>query len=372
MRLAIGRMGSGRYKALREVGMSHEEAAQHVQGDGTDMSARLAFVVGPPRSGSTLLMRILNATSQVYSRYEPHLFPALAHLGFWDAVEKAPYDQLQAQQAIRAFVQDMPGGEQDYWDACKAYLDVLYGRMLTTCPNNERYFLDKTPANSLVLPFMAKVYPNAKFIILTRHPAAIFASYANSFFDGDFQAAVDFNPILSRYIPVMARFLREKPINHLHVQYENLVTDPEGQLQRISEFLEIPYEPDAVNYKKKTVAGEGLGDPVGVEAHSRPVTTSIHKWAPELAADPDKFNVVADQLAQLPDEDLACFGYPKSTLWAPMEEADPKAWVPAKKKWDRFQRQRKILVWLRKDIHNRWHGPLVRKIRFICDVLLRG
>jgi hypothetical protein len=352
--------------------MSQEEAARDSQPSTTDMSSRLAFVVGPPRSGSTLLMRILNATSQVYSRYEPHLFPALAHLGFWETVDKAPYDQLQAQQAIRAFVDDMPGGEQDYWDACRAYLDVLYGRMLKTAPSGEKYFLDKTPANSLVLPFMAKVYPNAKFIILTRHPAAIFASFANSFFDGDFQAAVDFNPVLARYVPVMAAFLRDKPINHLHVKYEDLVTDPEGQLQRISEFLEIPYEPDAVNYQKKEVAGEGLGDPVGVAAHSRPVTSSIHKWAPELAADPSKFNIVADQLAQLPDEDLAAFGYPKESLWAPMEAADPQAWVPAKKKWDKFQSQRKVLVWLRRDIHNRWHGPIVNKIRFICDVLLRG
>jgi hypothetical protein len=335
-------------------------------------ASRLAFVIGPPRSGSTLLMRILNATSQVYSRYEPHLLPALAHLGFWDTVEKAPYDQLQAQQAIRAFVRDLPGGEQDYWDACRAYLDVLYSRMLNTAENNERYFLDKTPANSLVLPFMAKVYPDAKFIILTRHPAAIFASYANSFFDGDFQAAVDFNPVLSRYIPVMAAFLRDKPINHLHVQYENLVTNPEDELQRISEFLEIPYEPDAVNYQKKSVAGDGLGDPVGVKAHNRPVTSSIHKWAPELAADKAKFEVVAKQLAGIPPEDIESFGYPAETLWQPMKEADANAWLPAKKKWDKFQRQRKILVWLRRDIHNRWHGPIVRKIRFICDVLLRG
>jgi len=352
--------------------MSQEEAATDVAASSTDLSSRLAFVVGPPRSGSTLLMRILNATSQVYSRYEPHLFPALAHLGFWDTVEKAPYDQLQAQQAIRAYVQDLPGGEQDYWDACQAYLDVLYGRMLQTAPSGEKYFLDKTPANSLVLPFMAKVYPQAKFIILTRHPAAIFASYANSFFDGDFAAAVDFNPIISRYVPVMAAFLREQPIPHLHVKYEDLVSDPEGQLQRISEYLEIPFEPDAVNYKKKEVAGTGLGDPVGVKAHDRPVTSSIHKWAPELAADPEKFNVVADQIAQLAADDLATFGYPKASLWAPMEEADPKAWLPAKKKWDRFQRQRKLLVWLRRDIHNRWYGPLVKKVRFFCDVLLRG
>jgi hypothetical protein len=337
-----------------------------------NMKGRLCFVIGSPRSGSTLLMRILNATSAIYSRPEPHLLPALAHLGFWQTVDQAPYDQLQAQDGTRDFVADLPGGEQDYWDACRAYMDILYGRMLGTAPSGEQYFLDKTPANALVLPFMENVYPDAKFIVLTRHPAAIFASYANSFFDGDFDAAVKFNPIVSRYVPAMADFLRNTSVPHLHVQYEQLVSDPEQELKRISEFLDIPFEADAVNYKKKEVAGKGLGDPVGVAQHNRPVTSSIHKWAAEFAADSNKFEIVAQQLAMVPDEDLATFGYDPKTLWAPMKEADPASWVPAKKKMDRFQRQRRVLRWLRHDIHNRWHGQLIKKIRRVCDVLLRG
>ena len=107
------------------------------------MQNRICFVIGSPRSGSTLLMRILNATSSIYSRPEPHLFPALAHLGYWNRVDKAPYDQIQAQDGTRDFVADLPNGEQDYWDACRAYMDILYGRMLKTASGGEQYFLDK-------------------------------------------------------------------------------------------------------------------------------------------------------------------------------------------------------------------------------------
>ena len=333
---------------------------------------RLVFVISTPRSGSTLLMRILNATSSIYSRPEPHLAPPLAHLGFWDVVDQAPYDQLQAQDAVRAFVDDLPGGEQDYWDACRAYLDVLYGRMLDTAPNDERFFLDKTPANALVLPFLMKVYPKARFIILTRHPAAIFASYANSFFDGDYASAVRFNPILTRYVPVMAQALRDRPAPVLHVRYEDVATQPEVELQRISGFLDIPYEPEAVNYDRVEVQGEGLGDPIGVQQHSRPVASSIHKWAKEFAADDEKVEVVMKQLASVPPEDLAAWGYPTETLWEPLEGADPAAWKPKAKKWDRWSAQRRALVWLRRDIHSRPHGPLVEKVRYYCNVLLRG
>ena len=333
---------------------------------------RLVFLISTPRAGSTMLMRILNATSAVMSRPEPHLVAPLAHLGFWDTVDKAPYDQLQAQDAARAYVRDLPGGDEDYWAACRAYLDVLYGRMLETAHPGERYFLDKTPANALVLPFLRKVYPNARFIVLTRHPAAVFASYANSFFDGDFQAAVDFNPVLSRYVPVMAAFLRDPAARTLHVSYEQTVSEPEATLERISAFLDIPFEPEALQYDRKEVRGEGLGDPLGVQQHSRPVTTSIDKWAAELAAEPRKFEVVAQQLAGVDDADLASWGYPVEGLWAALEGADPAAWTPKKRQWDRYRTQRRALVWLRRDIHERPHGRLVSRLRYYCDVLLRG
>lgn len=336
-----------------------------------DVQDRLVFLISTPRSGSTLLMRILNATSAVYSRPEPHILPALAHLGFWGRVDKAPYDQLQAQQALRGFVADLPGGDDDYYAACRAYLDVLYGRMLSTAPDGERYFLDKTPANALVLPFLQHVYPNARYIVLTRHPAAIFASYAKSFFDGDYDVAARFNPILERYIPVMARFLRERPCPTLHVTYENVASQPEVELKRISEFLGIPYEPDALDYQRKEVA-EGLGDPIGVKQHSRPVTSSIAKWAAEFAADSAKYDIVAKQLAGIHPDDLATWGTPVDTLWEPMKAADPSKWAPKKKKWDRYAFQRRLLVWLRRDITNKPWGKLITKVRFYCDVLLRG
>ncbi len=334
---------------------------------------RLIFLISTPRAGSTLLMRILNATSQIVSRPEPHLLPPLAHLGFWDVVEKAPYDQLQSQDAVRAFVADLPGGEQDYWDACRAYLDVLYGRMLDKmATNGERYFLDKTPANALVLPFLHKIYPRARTIVLTRHPAAIFSSYANSFFDGDFEAAVRFNPILSRYVPAMARFLREHPEHALQVAYEDVATQPEVELQRISAFLDIPFEPGALDYNKVEVQGDGLGDPIGVARHSRPVASSVEKWAREFAADPRKTEIVMKQLAGVDPADLATWGFPVDSLWAPLEAADPAAWKPKKAEWDRWTAQRKALVWLRRDIQNKPLGAAVQKVRYFCDVLLRG
>mgnify|MGYP001600391271 CR=1 FL=1 len=337
----------------------------------SEMMERMIFLVGPPRSGSTLLMRVLNATSAIWSRPEPHLIGPIAHLGYYDNVDRAPFDEIQAAQGVRDFVADLPRKEDDYLDALRAYADTLYGRMLATAPKGERYFLDKTPANALFLPFLGKLYPRAKYIVLTRHPAAIFASFAESFFDGDFQAAAEFNPVIERYVPAMARFLRQTEVPFVHVKYEDLVTTPEATLERICAYLDIPYEPEALDYKRKEVAGKGLGDPVGVKKHDRPVASSKETWAAELAANRDRFEIVARQVAHCEPADLATWGYPLDGFWKAMEEADPAAYKKRKIEMDRFQRQRMVLRWLRRTAKNGALGGGLNKLRFAANVILR-
>ena len=121
------------------------------------MESKLIFVIGSPRSGSTLLQRMLSSHSSIFSCPEPHIITPLAHLGYYETVEKAPYDHLRAVDAIRDFVSELPEGEEDYLDACRAYTDSLYSRRLQT--SSKSLFLDKTPAYALVLDFLTKLYP---------------------------------------------------------------------------------------------------------------------------------------------------------------------------------------------------------------------
>ncbi len=338
------------------------------------MEPNLLFVIGPPRSGTTLLMRILSSHSAIYSRAEPHLLTPLAHLGFYDTVERAPFDHLQAQQSIREFVADLPRSEDDYLDACRAYTDVLYGRMLAARGKGKPIFLDKTPANALVLPFITRLYPHARYVVLTRHPAAIWSSYANSFFDGDYLAARKFNPIVNRYVPAMARFLRERPVALTRVAYEDLVQRPEEEMRRVFAFLELPFEPGVIDYGEHEHESNGLGDPLGVKQHSRPVTDSLETWAHELAADPTKLAIIRDMVGRIDDADLEIWGFPRATFFAPVEAAARAGAPPppAPPRFDRYRLQRKLLVTLRRNIHQNAFGRMVKQVRLVCDVLLRG
>jgi hypothetical protein len=327
----------------------------------------LVFVISPPRAGSTLLQRMMGAHAEIFTHPEPHLITPIAHLGVYGSVDKAPYDHINAAEAVKAFVEDLPGGEQDYIDALRAYTDTLYGRMLST--SECRYFLDKTPANALVLPFLQRLYPDAKYVVLTRHPLAVFSSYANSFFNGDWHTAHAFNPIVERYVPAMATFLRERPVPLLHLAYEDLVMEPEPQLERVFAFLGLEHDPDAVEYGKSGPAKKGMGDPITVHTQDRPVSDGLGKWAAELAHDTDKRALAERMIAQLDPADLDAWEWPSAALWAPIEAAGGGA--PPKRARNSYTFQRRVMLALKKDIHTRPHGRLVKRVKYYCDVLLR-
>lgn len=338
------------------------------------MSVRMLFVIGAPRSGTTMLEHMLAAHSMVQGGPEPHLLTPLAHLGPWAKVDKAPYDHVLAAESQRLFIDQLPNGEQDYWDACRAYCDTLYGRFLTA-KGSKPICMDKTPAYALVLPFMARVFPDAKYVVITRHPVAMFSSFANSFFDGDYQTAHQYNPIVERYVPAIAAFLRQTETPFIHVRYEDLVKAPEEWFEKICAHIGIPYEPDAIEYGRHGEdAGRpaGLGDPIGVKQHSRPQTGSIKKWVQELASDPAKLSLMRGVVERLDPADLATLGYPLETLWKPREEAGPNVAPPAKPKLDRYRLQRKAIVQLR--ALARTSGAfrkLLQTLRLGADVLLR-
>ena len=337
------------------------------------MPVQMLFVISSPRSGSTMLERMLESHSMIKGGPEPHLLTPLAHLGIWDKVDRAPYDHVLAAEAQRLFVQELPNKEQDYWDACRAYCDILYGRYLQG--SGKTICLDKTPAYGLILPFMMKVFPDAKYVVLTRHPLATFSSFANSFFDGDYQVAQNYNPILNRYVPALAAFLRQKDVPAFHVRYEDLVKDPESWMEKIYAYIGIPFERDTIDYGAKN--GEqaprgGLGDPIGVKQHSRPTTGSISKWVEDLASDPAKCALMRDVIAQLDPSDLNTCGYPPEKIWKPLEELGQKVSPPKPAPFSRYRLQRKLIVKLRAAAQRGGaFRKLLSKLRLACDVLLR-
>lgn len=336
------------------------------------MQQRLLFLIGSPRSGSTLTARMLGAHPAICAPPETHLLTPLAHLGFYASVERAPYDPIITRQAAHELVRTLPGGEDDYLAAMRACSDSVYRRLLEA--SGRQLLLEKTPAYALVLDFLAKLYPDAKYLVLTRQPLAVWSSYVESFFDGDHDAAHTNNPLLERYVPAIGRFLREQPVRLLHVHYETLVAEPEAEMRRICGFLDLPFEPGMVEYGSEGAAPQkvaaGLGDPITVGKETRPTTKSVAKWAAEMADDPTKLVQARQILDRLLDEDLEAWGYPRAGIVAQLDAVTPSG-ARKSRPWNRYALERRLLVRLRRNIHHNAFGRLVQRIRFVCDVLLR-
>ncbi len=340
------------------------------------MQDQLVFLIGSPRSGSTLLSRVLGAHSAIFAPEEPHLITPLAHLGYFESVDTAPYDPIITRQAARALVASLPGGEAQYLDALRAYTDAIYRGLFDAQAGSATLLLDKTPAYALNLDFLARLYPEARYIALTRHPIAVWSSFVDSFFDGDDQVAHAHNPLLERYVPAIARFIRTALVPIQHIRYENLVQEPDESARNLCSFLDIEFETGMVDYGSSSEARgqstRGLGDPTTVAKETRPTTRSLSKWATAATGRPDRVGLYREILARLDDEDLATWGYSRNEINGELDGIDLAGKPAARPRITRYALERKVLVGLRRRItRDNALGGLIRRIREFCDVLLR-
>jgi hypothetical protein len=159
------------------------------------------------------------------------------------------------------------------------------------------------------------------------------------------------------------------------VRYEALVAEPEPALRAICAHLGVGFEPGMIEYGRTEEAapraGRGTGDPVTVNRESRPNTRSVGKWAEALVADPALLAQCRAIVEQLSDEDLAVWDAPGPELRKRLAELTPAGAGPRRSQLTRYALERRLLVRLRRNIHTNAFGRLVRRVRMVCDVLLR-
>lgn len=286
---------------------------------------RLAFVICPPRAGSTMLSRMLTSHSSIYASLEPHLLAPLHQLGYYGSVEESgmrggvmAYEPKIVRSAIQGVVEQLPGGELDYLDALRAYSDTIYSRLLEG--SGRKLFVDKTPRNSLFIDFILKLYPSSRFIVLTRHPLAIAHSLRGML--DLFGKPKHLSPDESLYVVMpemvqrIARCLNERPVEICHVRFEDLVSRPEDELERVCSFLGLPMETRMVEYGKIENYWNSRIDPftTSVRQHNRPHPSFIHKWREEVASNADELVFMQTLLPLLPSEAVEAWGYSSTAM----------------------------------------------------------
>lgn len=211
------------------------------------------FIVGMPRTGTTLVEQILASHSQVVGADELS-------------------DLAMACQSVLHKVR--PNKPYPYWadelpkDAYKAIADSYL--TLTSSFQSKRYFTDKMPLNFKAIGIILRAFPNAKIIHCKRNPLdTIWGNYRQLFGDG-IRFSYDLKHLANyylRYNKLMNHWLSLYPTHILNVEYESLVDETEPQIRRMLNFLELDFESKCLDFHRTervvhTISNEQVKQPI--------------------------------------------------------------------------------------------------------------
>jgi Tfp pilus assembly protein PilF len=193
------------------------------------------FIVGMPRSGTTLVERVLSSHPQVGSLGELQDFARAVKRVSGDSGPAA----LSTAVIGAAANADPEAIGEDYLEATRARLDASQSSLT--------YVIDKMPLNFLYVGFILRALPSARIVIVRRHPLdTVLSNYRQLF-------AVNFSYYNYHYdLLDTARYylLFDRLMSHwtdlygerLHIlQYEALVAQPEASVEGLLDYLELPW-----------------------------------------------------------------------------------------------------------------------------------
>ncbi len=232
------------------------------------------FIFSLPRSGSTLLQRILMTHKDIASVAEPWiLLPQMYMLR--DQGVLSEYSSLTAYYGVKDFVNNLPNKEDDYIASLRDFVFDLYKKQ---CKNNEIYFLDKTPRYYLIIDEINKLFPDAKFIFLFRNPIHVFGSIISTWGNNRFNKYHGNYDDLTLGFELLSKGYQNYKSKSLAINYEQFIQNPDAELAKLSSYLDIEIDQSALqNFSKENTKGT-LGDPTGVKKYTSISDEGLHKW----------------------------------------------------------------------------------------------
>ena len=213
------------------------------------------FILGLPRSGSTLLEQVLSSHSQVEGTSE---LPYLGRVA--TSLNRNRPDGVNYPEAVRELAPDnFAALGEDY---------IRYAQLHRT--EGKPFFVDKMPNNFPTIGFLHLILPNAKIIDARRHPLdACVGNFRQHYARGQTFAydLTDIGEYYLQYQRMMDHWHEVLPDRVLTVQYEEVVTDFENQVRRILEYCRLPWEDNCIKFYEterpvRTASSEQVRQPI--------------------------------------------------------------------------------------------------------------
>ena len=266
------------------------------------------IILGCPRSGTTLLRRLLDAHPDLCCPGETFLFRACA--AFLDADQISHGFEYGPLSALEGLGFD----RSETLDRLRAFATGFYADMAKKA--GKKHWVAKTAVDSFYLPAVEALFAGrARFICITRHGLDVVCSMEE--FSRDLQSyirelhqyIVEYPQPLEAFAHAWADvtaeivdFAARRPADCHMLKYEDLAAAPDAEMKRITDFLGLPPAPQDATAVLEKKSVDGIGDWKSYKKN-RIETASVERWRqlPEAAI---------ARLAPIVNETLAAAGYP--------------------------------------------------------------
>lgn len=229
-----------------------------------------AFIVGSPRSGTTLTEQVLASHSNIHVlSEEPCLRRTINDAGRILALETYQYPEFLA-DVTPEHIESL---QQAYFKET---------RIVIPEDAQSKHLIDKNPASIAHLCFIARLFPQTQILMILRDPRDVCLScFTQPFaFNDATRNYYSLESTVEFYAMMMDAYLHFKetlPLNILEIKYEDMVTELEPEARKMLEHLGEPWDDDVLRYYEKD-KHRNINTP-SYEAVTKPTyTSSIGQW----------------------------------------------------------------------------------------------
>ena len=245
---------------------AYPRAVNQASAEKTTPKAALIFIVGLPRTGTTLVDRILSSHEQVRSAGEINLFSDLIKL----AAGMPVTTQIDTETLLAA-------GQLDLAEVGTHYL-----KQTETLAQGAAYLVNKTPFNFFFVSLIHRALPNARIIALRRgamdsclsNYRQLFATHNNNY-DYTFDLE-DMARFYGAFDGLMRHWRQSVPADRfMEFAYEDIVFDQENQTRKLLSFCDLPWDEACLNFHENNAP---VSTASAVQVRQPLYSGSIGRW----------------------------------------------------------------------------------------------
>lgn len=256
-----------------------------MEGQKTMSSNAPVFLLGVPRSGTTLLRMMIDSHPDIMCGPEAHWIanrnkdwiPSLRNLAI--CLTKHEFGAVKSLKGV---------DEDLIYRQTALFIDEILSASVKS--HGKKRWAEKTPKNITDVPFLYRLFPNAKFVHIYRDGRDVALSTLGKwktipYFDQELKN--NYKNALKRWVDWNQRFwddTKAKKINYLSVRYEDLAAAPEEEIRKVLDFIEAEWSdkvmsPYEVEHDVITMKGAGMQTFYNRKSID---TAALYRWEKEL------------------------------------------------------------------------------------------